>query len=231
MLRAPNKSEQNAGPPQNNQMKIGAMNPENKKLPQIGRMIPENQPENKSFILIKSVETISEVSYKISESLCKIGRHSTNNIVIFDESVSRFHAQIEKTTTGFSLKDVGSTTGTFVKIDVPVELKPNMIIEIGSYQLIVRQVKTSREEQPNEQNEAEFVEFTIYESPNEVEVDRFRLKGGSSIGRKTNNSLCFNEDLHMSNLHCRVQLIGGSSGNQQRTGFFWRIWGRPTVPG
>lgn len=174
-------------------------------------LCPDPRKENSDFVLIKSIETISEMSYKISEGRCKIGRHSTNNIVIFDESVSRFHAEIGRSTGGFALKDVGSTTGTFIKVDTPVELRPNMIFEIGSYQLIVKQIylRPGEGEAPvGEDSVPSFVEFRIYESPDDVDVEQFRLENGSSIGRKSTNSVCFNEDLHMSNLHCKIQFIG-----------------------
>ena len=36
----------------------------------------------------------------------------------------------------------------------------------------------------------------------------FKLNSGDSIGRKTNNFVCFSDDLHMSNLHCKINLIG-----------------------
>ncbi len=37
-------------------------------------------------------------------------------MVILEESVSRFHANIEFYKNDFFIKDVGSTTGTFIKI-------------------------------------------------------------------------------------------------------------------
>ena len=53
-----------------------------------------------------------------------------------------------------------------------------------------------------------FVEFTIYESPEDMNEKIFKLHSGDSIGRKQNNNLCFSDDLHMSNLHCKINLIG-----------------------
>ena len=178
----------------------------NKNKNEMNRIV-DTEKEDNDFILIKSIESISEVSYKISDSKSKIGRHSSNNIVIFDESVSRLHAQIDKTTSGFYLRDMSSTTGTFIKINTPVELKPNVIIEFGSYQILVKQVYIKDDSNRENNQDISFVDFEIYESPDETGVNKFRLYNGSSIGRKTNCSLCFNEDLHMSNLHCQIQLI------------------------
>ena len=51
------------------------------------------------------------------------------------------------------------------------------------------------------------VEFTIYESPEDINDKVFKLYSGNSIGRKTNNHVCFSDDLHMSNLHCKINLV------------------------
>lgn len=69
-----------------------------------------------------------------------IGRHSSNEVVIFDESVSRFHAQIVFEDDQFFLQDIGSTTGTFVKILQPTPISQNDIFEVGSFQFIARDI-------------------------------------------------------------------------------------------
>lgn len=35
----------------------------------------------------------------------------------------------------------------------------------------------------------------------------FKMRSGDSIGRKQTNNVCFSDDLHMSNLHCKINLI------------------------
>lgn len=80
----------------------------------------------------------------------QIGRHSTNQIVIFDESVSRYHADIFFKNENFYLRDIGSTTGTFIKITKPIELVEDIILEIGSYQLIVSHIHIENEGNPEE---------------------------------------------------------------------------------
>lgn len=166
-------------------------------------------------IMIKSFDSVSEVTYKIENSVSKIGRHSSNDLVIFDESVSRFHAKITKREDEFYISDAGSTSGTYIKIDAPVELKVDMIIEIGSYQLVVTRIHltqqvewSQREDRSPSKRKSNFVEFEIYEAPDDIKYGKIRLRSDSSIGRNTSNMLSFKEDLHMSNLHCQVQLIG-----------------------
>lgn len=56
-----------------------------------------------------------------------------NEVVIYDESVSRHHAEIIFENDEFYLRDIGSTTGTYIKIVGKVDLEEGMIIEIGSY--------------------------------------------------------------------------------------------------
>ena len=108
----------------------------------------------------------------------------------------------------FYLKDIGSTTGTFIKIEEPMELKENMIIEIGSYQLQVKQISLQYSIQNAIDEENSKIILEIYESPEDSNDRTFILTNESSIGRKNNNTLCFSEDLHMSNLHCKINLIG-----------------------
>jgi pSer/pThr/pTyr-binding forkhead associated (FHA) protein len=50
--------------------------------------------------------------YRISGSRTVLGRGDDADILLDDASVSRFHAAIEHSKTGFMLKDLGSTNGT-----------------------------------------------------------------------------------------------------------------------
>ena len=43
-----------------------------------------------------------------------VGREPTSNLVVSERAVSRHHAQFEKTESGFGVKDLGSTNGTWV---------------------------------------------------------------------------------------------------------------------
>jgi len=52
--------------------------------------------------------------------------------LISDESVSRYHCQIHEKNGQFSLLDVGSTTGTYLKIKQKFWLQKGMTIEMGS---------------------------------------------------------------------------------------------------
>lgn len=54
--------------------------------------------------------------FSVKEEGAKIGRHSSNQILVLDESISRYHAEIKFESGVFFLRDTGSTTGTFLKI-------------------------------------------------------------------------------------------------------------------
>ena len=45
-----------------------------------------------------------------------IGRNSRNEIHVVDESVSRFHAQIDYEGGDYYIRDKGSSSGTFLRI-------------------------------------------------------------------------------------------------------------------
>lgn len=130
--------------------------------------------------------------------------------MIFDESVSRFHAEVFCGQEIFYLKDIGSTTGTFIKVEEPIKLAAGMILEIGSFQMLVREVQVFLGFGDCVDEAASFVELGVYDAPDEAGPRVFSLGHNSSIGRKNNNTLCFGEDLHMSNLHCKVNLVGRS---------------------
>lgn len=161
-------------------------------------------------ITINSIEGNDQLMHSITETGAKIGRHSSNQIVIYDESVSRHHAEIfyNPQVGRFFLTDVSSTTGTFIKIVDPIELAVDNIIEIGSYQLIVNSIHVATGCPSEDIASNSYVEFSIYESPEELDEKIFCLSHMNSIGRKTTNNLCFSDDLHMSNLHCKINFVG-----------------------
>lgn len=122
----------------------------------------------------------------------KIGRHSSNQVVILEESVSRFHAQILREPSGlFYLKDVGSTTGTFLKIKKSLPLSIEMIVEMGSNQFRVTSLSPP------------LVSLLITEGPDRDKLISLDLSLYTyyKLGRKPSNDLSFGNDQHMSSVH------------------------------
>lgn len=52
----------------------------------------------------------------IGKEGAKIGRHTDNLVQIVDDTISRFHASIEHKFNKFYIKDLGSISGTYIKI-------------------------------------------------------------------------------------------------------------------
>ncbi len=80
--------------------------------------------------------------YHISNKINKIGRASTNDIVLRDKfyTVSRFHCEIEWNNDRVIIRDLGSKNGTFVNNDkiINKEIYPDDIIKVGSFILILK---------------------------------------------------------------------------------------------
>ncbi|MCK5569973.1 MAG: FHA domain-containing protein, partial [Spirochaetes bacterium] len=75
-------------------------------------------------------------------SKIKLGRDKSNNIVIDDNLVSRFHALVHKIKNDYFVKDLNSSNGTFINNEmVPknryVKLKKNDVIRIGKTELSI----------------------------------------------------------------------------------------------
>ncbi|HEV8551649.1 MAG TPA: GGDEF domain-containing protein, partial [Polyangiaceae bacterium] len=72
----------------------------------------------------------------LSRPIMRIGRDTTNDVVLEDTEVSRRHARVEARGISWVLMDVGSTNGTFVndsELDGCVKLKNGDRLKIGSH--------------------------------------------------------------------------------------------------
>merc|ERR1711904_155493 len=47
------------------------------------------------------------------EEGARVGRHTSNTLVIPEAGISRYHCEIQRSPEGFAIRDLGSTTGTF----------------------------------------------------------------------------------------------------------------------
>jgi pSer/pThr/pTyr-binding forkhead associated (FHA) protein len=73
--------------------------------------------------------------YPLTTVTVNIGRDLTNDIVIQDPEVSRFHARLRRTAQGFEIEDLGSTNGTHinkVQLREPTMLQEDDILALGS---------------------------------------------------------------------------------------------------
>ena len=67
-----------------------------------------------------------------------VGRHPESDIFLDDITVSRRHAQFNRTQSGFSVSDVGSLNGTYVNRQRAdqADLRGGDEVQIGKYRLI-----------------------------------------------------------------------------------------------
>ncbi len=78
------------------------------------------------------------VSYPLQRDTYTLGRGPKNDIVVHDPNVSTFHARIERGASGFTVIDLRSTNGTAInmeRLQGPVLLRPNDLLNLGPVQL------------------------------------------------------------------------------------------------
>jgi FHA domain-containing protein len=76
---------------------------------------------------------------QITKPVIHLGRHLSNDVVVNDKRVSRYHAELRYEHGQFVLYDLGSTNGVGVNgvlTHQPVPLKNNDLISIGSHEFI-----------------------------------------------------------------------------------------------
>jgi Protein of unknown function (DUF3662)/FHA domain len=76
---------------------------------------------------------------QITKPVVHIGRHLTNDVIVNDKRVSRYHAEIRYERGQFVVYDLGSTNGVGINgvlTRQPVPLKNNDIVSVGSHDFV-----------------------------------------------------------------------------------------------
>lgn len=99
---------------------------------------------DKAMVLIHRGENKGS-RYLVTKDGITIGRSTTSGIFLDDVTVSRAHAAIEKSDTGYYLRDSGSLNGTYVNSTSinEVELRSGDEIQIGKFHLLFVTGRTS----------------------------------------------------------------------------------------
>lgn len=182
------------------QARVEIENKENLNISPLVSNAAANQPE--SELIIQPTEGAQTTFYCIKNTGGKIGRHSSNQMVILEESVSRYHAEILYKNQEFYIRDIGSTTGTFLKITSNMVLETGMIIEMGSNQFLIEEMVCN--------NNAGEMHITICEGPDVGQRLVVSLKdqlSNNSIGRKNSTTFAFPNDQHLSNIHAKFFIL------------------------
>ncbi|MCB1269058.1 MAG: FHA domain-containing protein [Microthrixaceae bacterium] len=76
--------------------------------------------------------------YALDEDVVTIGRHPDSTIFLDDVTVSRRHAEIVHTESGYEVVDVGSLNGTYLDGDRVEEavLREGAQVQVGKYRLV-----------------------------------------------------------------------------------------------
>ena len=93
-----------------------------------------------TFLLVRDPVTGRAVIPLVPGDRVTLGRAPTNRVVLHDEQASRFHAEIDGTAAGWSIKDLDSRNGTLVD-GAPVaagrQLAPGDVVTIGRVEIVV----------------------------------------------------------------------------------------------
>ncbi|KAL4468271.1 hypothetical protein ABPG72_015807 [Tetrahymena utriculariae] len=165
----------------------------------------EDSTALKNVLIIEPVEGIQTNFFCVKEEGGKIGRHSSNQILILEESISRYHAEIVYHEKKFFIKDIGSSTGTFIKVKDRVPITLGMLFEMGSFQFEVSELDF----------ENQIIELDILEDSKPTNPKHYKLEiknsgeqpGFVSIGRKPSNKIKLPDDQHLSNVHAKIYFM------------------------
>ena len=95
------------------------------------------QSSEKAMLIINRGSNLGS-RFLVTAQGASIGRSSSSDVFLDDVTVSRSHAKIESTASGFSLKDSGSLNGTYVNnVSVTEQvLHSGDQIQIGKFHLL-----------------------------------------------------------------------------------------------
>lgn len=95
------------------------------------------QSQEKAMLIINRGSNLGS-RFLITSQGASVGRSSSSDVFLDDVTVSRSHAKIESTSSGFSLKDSGSLNGTYVNNSSVTEhvLHSGDQIQIGKFHLL-----------------------------------------------------------------------------------------------
>jgi pSer/pThr/pTyr-binding forkhead associated (FHA) protein len=78
-------------------------------------------------------------AFGLRSNVTRLGRHPDSEISLDDITVSRRHAEVERTAQGYVVRDAGSLNGTYVnaeRIDNEVVLHQGDELQIGKFRLV-----------------------------------------------------------------------------------------------
>lgn len=136
----------------------------------------------------------------VGQEGARIGRHTSNTLVIPEAGISRYHFEIRWVDGSFAVRDLGSTTGTFfyLKPHTHFRMFVGLMVKLGETELQVLSLPGA----PSPQGAEELVAL-FYEGPlagHKVHIPA----SGITIGRRHDNNLVLMQDGTVSAHHAAI---------------------------
>ena len=94
-------------------------------------------PADGGVLIVRSGSQAGD-SFALSDPVTHLGRHPDSEIMLDDITVSRRHAEVERTATGYVARDAGSLNGTYVNHERIDEspLRRGDELQVGKFRLV-----------------------------------------------------------------------------------------------
>jgi pSer/pThr/pTyr-binding forkhead associated (FHA) protein len=94
-------------------------------------------PSDGGVLIVRSGAQAGD-TFVLADPLTRLGRHPDSEIMLDDITVSRRHADVERTPTGYVARDVGSLNGTYVNHERIEEapLRQGDELQVGKFRLV-----------------------------------------------------------------------------------------------
>jgi pSer/pThr/pTyr-binding forkhead associated (FHA) protein len=116
----------------------------------------------KHYLMMTMGPSVGHI-YPLSDVIITIGRDLSNDIVIQDPEISRYHLRLRRQRQGYSAEDMGSTNGTFlnnVPLEEPQALESDDVIKLGT--MVQLQYVSQPTDEPDQQDDTD---LTLHTSP------------------------------------------------------------------
>lgn len=94
---------------------------------------------SKGGVLVVTRGPNSGSEFALEHVITNVGRHPDSDVFLDDVTVSRRHAEIQRTSAGFVVRDVGSLNGTYLNqkpIDGDVSFANGDELQVGRFKLV-----------------------------------------------------------------------------------------------
>lgn len=141
----------------------------------------------------------------LADERITLGQDSRNDLVLPDNGVSLFHAEIRREAGHYYLSDCASEAGTFIngeRISARYQIRADDSLQIGPVALqFIDPLKTSAKPDSSKK-------WFLQVIQGENEGKKYPLSGSMTFGRSVKCELCFN-DAELSRRHCEFFLKDG----------------------